>query len=234
MKNKILKTSLIALLLIVMMQVIVFAAINLTFTMKTDKNEYKVGDTVTATVDWEKGMQSASFKVTYDNKYLTFDSASIGNNYYSATDNSISVNWAAFDGKDCTKMTFVFKAKATTDSTTIKISDAKDFVNGDMQPADSISYKDNGIKNIKITNDSTQQPDQKPEEKPTQTPSTSDDKKEEQKPTQNPATTDKKDNTVAEGKMPQTGAETTTIVAIFALSVLGIVGFIGYRRLSDI
>lgn len=47
-------------------------------------------------------------------------------------------------------------------------------------------------------------------------------------------TTSNKDNTTADGKMPQTGAETVTVFVIALVAVVGIAGFIGYRKLSDI
>ena len=52
-----------------------------------------------------------------------------------------------------------------------------------------------------------------------------------------PATTNKqenKDNTTASGKMPQTGIEKTVLLGIAFVALIGTIGFVGYRRLSDI
>lgn len=222
MKKKILKTGIIAMLIILLTQLTVFAAIDkLTIKTVTDNNTYTVGDKVNVTVDWTEGMQAAVFKIKYDANKLTFNSASIANSYYNTdTAGIVSVNWASLEEIDFTKMTFEFTAK-TEGKTTISVEEPN-FANGNLENPASYDTTTSGSKEITIN--------AKAEEKP----STGNDTNTNNSITNKNNTVNKKDNTTANGKMPQTGAETTAMFTILVLAVFGTIVFIKYKKLSDI
>ena len=67
------------------MQVGVHAELGeVTTTVKTQKDTYKVGDKIEVTIDWEKEVQALGMKITYDKDKLKFDSTTVGSNYYNA------------------------------------------------------------------------------------------------------------------------------------------------------
>jgi len=225
MKNKTLKICILTIIFILLVQVTSFAALgNLTLNINTDKDKLKVGDKVSVTVDWSKEVESAGFILKYDKEKLAFDSTTLGANYYNAdTAGKILFNWAAFDGKALTSVTFVLKAKAEG-STTITAEEAKGFADGDLQKATGYEYNnktitiekvDGGIGDGEIDTPPTDDKDDKPAT-------------EDKEDIKNDGTTSKDD------KIPQTGSELTIILALGILSILGVIGFIGYRRLSDI
>lgn len=304
MKKKIFKTGVIAMAIILLAQLTVFAAWTVSFKTLTDKDSYTIGEKVTVTVDWTDKAQAAGFDVKYDAEKLTFESANIASsNYNSGTAGVLSVNWASLDEIDFTKMEFVFQAK-TAGKTTISVENGRGFGTGDLVSADDYNYA-SASKEITINAKVEQQPEQQPEQTPvtlnsisiTKTPTRntysegekfetagmeitatySDGSKKvvtnyavspsvalkttdtkvvitytengvtktvEQKITvigkvnnntnTSTPTTPNKDNTTANGKMPQTGAETVTVLVIALVAVVGVAGFIGYRKLSDI
>jgi len=206
MKNKILKISILMIILLLMLQLTSFAALGkLTLNTTTDKNTYKIGDKVTVTVDWSKEVESAGFILKYDKDKLAFDSTTLGENFYNAdTAGKVLFNWAAFDGKALTSVTFELTAK-TAGSTTITVEDAKGFADGNLQKSTGYEYNNKTITIEKVDGDI------------------------------NGGNNKTEDSTTSEDdKIPQTGAESTIVLAIMCVMALGLTGFIGYRRLSDI
>ena len=153
MKKKILKTGIIAMLIILLTQLTVFATWTVSFKTLTDKDSYTIGDKITVRVDWTDKAQSAGFDIQYDAEKLTFESANIDSgNYNSATEGILSVNWASLNEIDFTKMEFIFVAKAAG-KTTISVENGREFGTGDLVPADDYNYS-LGSKEITIKDNS--------------------------------------------------------------------------------
>lgn len=146
MKNKVLKISILTMILVILMQVDSFAALEtVTLNTKTDKDEYIIGDKVTVTVDWEKDAQAAGFTLKYDKDKLSFDSTTLGDNFYNAdTAGEILFNWASFDGSNMKNVSFVLTAKVEG-STEISVQEAKGFADETMTPATDYEYKNKTI-----------------------------------------------------------------------------------------
>lgn len=234
-KHFILRTSVIALALIILMQISAFAY-NITLNLSTDNSTYDVGKEVTLTVKWGEKQQAVGFTINYDATKVKFvSSPDIADTFYNTTEaGKVDVNWASMDGKEPTQMVFKFTTLAEGEvEFSITGADKDKFSDGNLEAPEALDAS-NAKAKITIAKPADSKPsdttptDPTPSD-PTQQP---DDGKTEQKTTT--GTTNKVDNTVAGGKMPQTGAETTTILAIIALAVLGTFGFIGYRKLSDI
>ena len=248
-KHFILRTSVIALALIILMQISAFAY-NITLNLSTDNSTYDVGKEVTLTVKWGEKQQAVGFTINYDATKVKFvSSPDIAETFYNTTEaGKVDVNWASMDGKEPTQMAFKFTTLAEGEvEFSITGADKDKFSDGNLEVPEALDAS-NAKAKITIAKPVDTTPDEPTTSEPetsnptvtepensdsTPSNSTVTDKGEtEQKPTT--GTTNKVDNTVAGGKMPQTGAETTTILAIIALAVLGTVGFIGYRKLSDI
>lgn len=235
MKNKTLKISILTIAFLLLIQLTSFAALGkLTLNAKTDKDTYKVGDKVTVTVDWSKEVESAGFVLKYDKDKLAFDSTTLEDNYYNAdTVGQILFNWAAFDGKAITNVTFSLVAKAEG-SADITVQDAKGFADGELQQATGYEYNNKTITISKVEEDVNGGENKPEEDKPDEDvnkPTIDDTDKEDNKPNNNKpgdSTTSKDD------KIPQTGSEITVLLALVTIMVFGTIGFIGYRRLSDI
>ena len=110
MKSKVLKITMIVVLIMSLFQVGVRAELGeITLTAKTDKDTYKVGEVVEVTADWEKGAEAVGFDLKYDKDKMDFESTTMGANFYDAgTAGQISINWASLDGSTLTKATFNF------------------------------------------------------------------------------------------------------------------------------
>lgn len=160
MKNKTLRIIILTIILVLFVQLTSFAALGkLTLKVKTNKDTYKVGDKVTVTIDWTKEVESAGFVLKYDKSKLTFDSTSLGSNFYNAeTDGKILFNWAAFDGKAITKVTFVFTTKAEGNGK-ISVEDARGFADEGLNKATDYDYKSKTIKISNVGGDVTEKPD---------------------------------------------------------------------------
>ena len=221
MKNKLFRTSIIALAILMLAQLTILAAVDkLTLKTTTDKASYTVGEDVVVTVDWTEGMQAAVFKLNYDASKVTFKKASISGNYYNTeTEGVISVNWASLEEQDFTKFTFTFTIKAEG-SVAFTVTDPQ-FADGNLSSPSSYDTTTAGSKTITIA--------AKSEEKPTEQKDTSSGSGSVDETT----STTKKDSTTAKGKMPQTGAETTTVFALAVATMIGIVGLVGYKKISD-
>lgn len=262
MKNKLLKVSVLALAIILLLQVGVLATIEkLTLKMLTDKDTYTVGNKVVATVNWTEEMESAGFNVKYDADKLTFVSLTdasgnkLSDDFFNAESAGfISFNWFTI-GTKASKMVFTFEAKAEGKAV-LKVEGASGFgytnENGELASPNEYDTTTSGTKEITIVAKVVEEkPEEQPEQKPTggnnvTTQQPTDDKKNESINTNvntnkdtnkntsaSTSTTNKKDNTTASGKMPQTGAE-NIIFVIALIALVGTIGFIKYRGLSDI
>ena len=235
MKNKVLRISILIITFTLLIQLTSFAALGkLTLNTKTDKNTYKVNEKVIVTVEWSKEVESAGFVIKYDKDKLSFDSTTLGANYYNSdTAGKILFNWAAFDGKAIKEVTFVLQAKAEGD-TTITVQEAKGFADAELNKATEYEYN-----NKKITITKVQESSEEKNENKDQTNNV--DTKEENIKDNNTKNenikeeTIKKDNTISKDKkIPQTGEEITILLTMGIIITCGVFAFVGYRRLSDI
>ena len=108
--NKILRTSIIALILVLLMQITVFAD-TLNINIKANTAKIKVGDKVTVTVYWDKGMQAADYILNYDSEKLEFVKTDLKDDYINNTNGQVKTAWFSVDDKDKTKIEYTFKAK---------------------------------------------------------------------------------------------------------------------------
>ena len=243
-KHFILRISVIALALIILMQISAFAY-SITLNVLTDNNTYDVGKEVTLTVKWNEKQQAVGYTINYDASKVKFvSSPDITSTFYNTTtEGKLAVNWLSVEEKEVTQMSFKFTTIAEGEAEFSIISADKDsFSNGELVVPEVV---DVSSAKAKIT--IAKPADPKPSEPTTSNPTTSnptasnptpssptqqpDGGKTEQKPVT--GTTNKEDDTVAGGKMPQTGAESMTFVIIL-VAIVGMIGFVKYRKLSDI
>lgn len=140
------------LIFIISLQAKVFAT-ELTLTVTTDKDNYKVDETIVVTVDWKEDMQATSFKMTYDSEKLEFVSASINENFYNSKNSGeISINWASLEGTDLTQIQFQFKA-LKDGKANIGIKEVSAFADENLVKPTSYNISTAGMKTISIQND---------------------------------------------------------------------------------
>ena len=236
--KKFLRTSVIALALIILMQVAV-CAYSIKLKLSTDTNKYDLKKEVSLTVDWGTKQEAAGFTISYDASKVKFTgSPDVTDTYYNSnTAGVVDVNWASLDGKQLTKMVFKFETIAEGTAEFSITADKDKFsieTNGQFISPDSIEIA-NPKASVTIAKPEEQKPETpKPgEEQEPETPNPSKEQEETPKTEENEEKT-KTDKTTAKGKMPQTGSEKTILFVIALISVAGIIGFKKYRGLSDI
>lgn len=155
MKSKILKITMIVILIMSLFQVGVHAELGeVTTTVETEKDTYKVGDKIEVTINWEKEVQALGMTITYDKDKLTFDSTTVGSNYYNAdTEGEILYNWFSATDDKLTESTFTFIAKAEGKATIS--TDVQEYADEEMNPASGYI---NVPKEITIEKEEEQQP----------------------------------------------------------------------------
>lgn len=236
--KRVLKTSVIALALIILMQVVV-CAYSIKLKVTTDTNKYDVDKEILLTVDWETKQEAVGFTINYDASKVKFESSpDITDMFYnSSTPGKIDVNWASFDGKETTKMIFKFKTIAEGTTEFLITADKDKFSNGEMISPDSIEMANSKV-SVTIAKPEAQKPnnDNTPKDQETEKDNTpTEPKAEDNQVTKNKTNTSiENDNTTSKEKMPQTGLEKTILFAIVLVSVVGIIVFKKYRGLSDI
>jgi len=242
MKRKnITKILLFFILIISILQKSIFAN-TLILKVATDKDEYKINDNIKVTINWDNKMQAASYKIKYDSSKLKFKSADIAESFYnSSKEGEITVNWASMNEEDFTKMTFEFTA-IEKGNANIKISNVEAFADGNLVSPTNYDYNTYGDKTVivkELKNSEASEDKEEDGNKPSDNenvdegeklPQTDKDKQE----NNNGNGIENNDNTTAEGKLPQTGLEKITILLISLLVIIGLVGFIKYKKLSDI
>ncbi len=238
--KKFLRTSVIALALIILMQVAV-CAYSIKLKLSTDTNKYDLKKEVSLTVDWGTKQEAAGFTISYDASKVKFTgSPDVTDSYYnSSTAGKVDVNWASLDGKQLTKMVFKFETIAEGTAEFSITADKDKFsieTNGQFISPDSIEIA-NPKASVTVAKPEEQKPETtKPgkEQEPEEKPKTEEEEKNTNTTNTTTDNTTKKDNTTAKGKMPQTGSEKTILFVIALISVAGIIGFKKYRGLSDI
>lgn len=215
---KIFKLLIFTLGFIIYLQGNVFAN-DLTLSITTDKDTYKIGDTIETTVDWKEKMQASSFKVGYDSDKLEFVSANINETFYNnKNEGEISINWVSFEENDLTQIKIQFKVLKTGE-TTIKINEVSAFADGNLVTPTSYDILTNGSKTITVESKdetSTTSP---------QEPSKSEKVDDNSKPN---------DNTTVQTPLPKTGVKTTIITTLFIAVILTAIAFFKNKKYSDI
>lgn len=142
-------TSIILFLFIILLYFNVVSAYNLELILSADKTDVKVGDKVTVTLSLSQGMQAADFTINYDSNLLKFETASLGQNFYSTKEpGKIICSW--FDTKDTTKFTFTFSAISS--GTAKFTTTTENFYDGNLQSASSYNEGNLNIKLLSSTN----------------------------------------------------------------------------------
>ncbi len=109
--NEILRISTITSILVILMQIAVFAD-TLNINIKTtNKGKIKVGDKVKVIVYWDKGMQAADYILKYDSEKLEFIKTDLKDDYINNANGQVKTAWFSIDDKDKTKIEYIFKAK---------------------------------------------------------------------------------------------------------------------------
>lgn len=223
-QKKFFKFLIFACLLIISLQTRVFAN-TLTLTVKTDKDSYKVNETISVTIDWKENMQATSFKIGYDSEKLEFVSASINENFYNSKNaGEISINWASLEGTDLTQIKFQFKALKEGEAN-VKIKEVLAFADGNLVSPTSYNFSSSGTKTITIK--STGEINSKPGND-TASEVTSNNQK------TNNKGKNQVDNSLASKPIPQTGIKATILITIIVFGILSVVLFIKNKKFSDI
>lgn len=111
MKDKLLKITIFTLMIIIFMQLAVFAN-TLTLNISTNKQSVKAGEKFKVIVSWKQGMQAADFYLKYDSEKLKFIKTDISDDYINSKENGkIKTAWFSMDDTDKTKIEYTFKAK---------------------------------------------------------------------------------------------------------------------------
>lgn len=243
--------SLLSIIFIISMSTCAYAAtgtINLGASSDTVIRGKTFTVTVSATADSNiKGMQSS---LSYDSNKLSVESKSVGQGYFDASgSNEIAIGSTNSESlaQSGTLYTITFKVldTAAEGSTTISVTNAKlALVSGETDPT-------SGEVTINIKADDTtvgggNQNDTNEEQNPSNDSDLNDDlgndldsdldgdldseiEEEKEEVKQNNSNTNK--NTT---KLPQTGAESTTLIAIVALGIISIISYISYKKYNNI
>lgn len=142
---------------IILIFVIISFMINSTYAntlnieLNSNKQNVKIEENVTITVDWKEKMQAADYILEYDETKLEYVSASIEDIYINKTqEGQIGISWFSTDNKDLTKMTFTFKAKEAGETQIVAQIDCG-FADGQLKQPDSYDTKEKGQVTLKIT-----------------------------------------------------------------------------------
>lgn len=172
-------------------------------------------------------------KFTYDKNVLEITSATAGENYgNSSSEGEILVtnNSSTASPNSATLYVITFKVldTANVDSTTISFSDSALHLNEEGTVKDTATSIDSVTVNIK-SDDTTA--DNKEEEKGnnTTTPTNTTDSGNKSTGSSSPKNTTKKNT-----KLPQTGVESVSVIAIIALCAIGIASYVSYRKYKNI
>ena len=234
MKNKI-KAMILFISIITIIPIVTFAS-TLTLKVITDKSQYKVGDIVTATIDWKEKMQAASFVIRYDSDVLEFKSSSVEDTYYSTdTKGEILVNWFSLNNRDLTNIKFEFKTLKTGNAN-ISINNVDGFSDGNMKTPTDYEFTSIGRVNVVANSNSSSNE----ENKQNNNGSASNGKNNENtgKETKSieeakKAYSTKEEESKANTKLPHAGVS-TFVIPILIIGVFGALGYIKYKRLSGI
>lgn len=133
MKNKLIKTIILALMIILFMQIEIFAN-TLILNITTEKQEVKVGDKFKVIVSWDKEMQAADFYLKYDSEKVEYIEADIADDYINSEDKGqVRTAWFSMDNTDKTQIEYTFKAKKSGRVNFETSVDSGGFATGNLQ-----------------------------------------------------------------------------------------------------
>jgi len=234
MKNK-MKVMLILISLMIIIPMVTFAS-TLTLKVIIDKTQYKVGDTVTATVDWTEEMQAASFVVRYDSDILEFKSSSVGEEYYNTdTEGEILVNWFSLNNRDLTNIKFEFKTLKTGNAE-ISINNVDGFSDGNMKAPTDYEFTSIGKVNVVVNSNNSSNEENKQNDNgnnSNQNNNGTTDKETKSIEEAKKAYSTKEEESKASTKLPHAGVS-TFVIPILIIGIFGAFGYIKYKRLSGI
>ena len=172
-------------------------------------------------------------KFTYDKNVLEITSATAGENYgNSSSEGEILVtnNSSTASPNSATLYVITFKVldTANVDSTTISFSDSALHLNEEGTVKDTATSIDSVTVNIK-SDDTTA--DNKEEEKGNNTTAPTNTTDSGNKST---GSSSSKNTTKKNTKLPQTGVESVSVIAIIALCAIGIASYVSYRKYKNI
>lgn len=159
MKKKISIISAITVICLLLIQLKVLATDNITIETKTDSDMYNVGGIVKVTVNWEKQLRAADFRLTYNSTKLELLEENYNERETTVDETTgdsftnIRVNWSAANENDKKRnVTFRFKT-LTTGNATISVIDSETnrFLNENLETVEQVDYTTKGSKTIKIT-----------------------------------------------------------------------------------
>lgn len=148
MKNKLLKITILTMILITYLQISIFAS-TLKLNLTANKGKLKVGEEVKITVSWNEEMQAADFSLLYDAKKLEYVGSELEDYFINSTDGEVKTAWFSVDNIDKAQIEYTFKAKK---SGTVKIATKINggFATGELQVPEK--YEDAKLK-IRIGNE---------------------------------------------------------------------------------
>lgn len=134
MKNKVLKITILTLIIIMFMQVSLLAVNTLKLDLTTSESKIKVGEKVKIKVSWNQGMQAADFYLIYDSKRLEFIEADISNDYINNKNaGQLRTAWFSMDDTDKTQIEYTFKAKKSGTVNLETNSESGGFATGELR-----------------------------------------------------------------------------------------------------
>ena len=110
MKNRLLKITIITIILIAYLQISIFAS-TLKLNLMANKEKFEIGEEVKITVSWDKGMQAADFSLIYDSKKLEYLGSDLEEDFVNNENGEIKTAWFSLDNTDKTQIEYNFKAK---------------------------------------------------------------------------------------------------------------------------
>jgi len=137
---------LITILSLLMLNSTIFAVDKLNLEINVLKEEIKVGDKFTVTIDWEQGMQAADYSLLYDSEKLEYIGSDLEGLFVNDDGNKIMVSWFSDNNTDKNKMEFKFKA-IKEGKVTLKTKIEGGFATGELVQPDEYNE---GNKTIEI------------------------------------------------------------------------------------
>lgn len=112
MKNKVLKITILTLIIIMFMQVSLLAVNTLKLDLTTNNSKINVSEQIKVKVSWNQGMQAADFYLIYDSDKLEFIEADISDDFINNKNKGqLRTAWFSMDDTDKTQIEYTFKAK---------------------------------------------------------------------------------------------------------------------------
>lgn len=217
------KKSLISMLIFVFI-ISIFTVVNAatgSINLGASSDKVKVGDIFTISIigTADNNISALQANLVYDTNKIAIENKTVGEGFYDASaNNEIAIAAQNSDAlsKTATLYTFTFKVldTAAVGETTIEFKNIAMAVINDSKQQETITISDDSVS---VDIEKVEEP----------APSEEDDKKTEEDKT---TAGDKKEET----KLPQTGIESTIIIAIAILGIVSIVSYTAYKKYRNI